>query len=53
MYGSIIEYNCPEGYGFDLPDRDTFSRKLLLKCEDWADWDPPYAIVCKGTVNFS
>ena len=48
-YGTVIEYQCPEGFIFDnLPEGYNDTNVLELKCESWADWDPPVQPKCKA-----
>ena len=51
-YGIAIEYQCPYGYVFDLdPDEYNETDTLILKCEAWADWDPPIQPTCRRNTT--
>jgi hypothetical protein len=50
-YGTEIEYICPEGFVFVVPEGENETGVLNLKCETWADWDPPYTPECHGKSN--
>ena len=47
-YGTVIEYKCPEGFIFDLPEGFNDTDILELKCESWSDWYPSIQPKCKA-----